>query len=66
MRALADAGLLATFRARSMVTAALHLHRLAIAPLWAHSQCEDRMNNIIYIVGLVVVVLAVLYFFGLA
>jgi hypothetical protein len=27
---------------------------------------EDNMNNIIYIVGLVVVVLAVLYFFGLA
>jgi hypothetical protein len=31
-----------------------------------HSSCEDRaMNNIIYLVGLVVIILAVLAFFGL-
>jgi hypothetical protein len=36
---------------------AQHLHVLST---------EENMNNIIYIVGLVVVVLAVLYFLGLA
>jgi hypothetical protein len=30
-----------------------------------HSQRRGRMNNIIYLVGLVVVVIAVLTFFGL-
>jgi hypothetical protein len=39
---------------------------LRTAPPRARHECEERMNNIIYIVGLVVVVLAVLYFFGLA
>jgi hypothetical protein len=39
---------------------------VASGPSGAAATGEVSMNNIIYIVGLVVVILAVLYFFGLA
>jgi hypothetical protein len=35
------------------------------SPLPSHEAKEERMNNVIYLVGLVVVIIAVLSFFGL-
>jgi hypothetical protein len=39
--------------------------RKRITPSVLHPRKEDSMNNVIYIVGLIVVVIAVLSFFGL-